>query len=353
YSGALDAGLNASTLINDAPIVFDDMKLEKAWRPQNYSKKFFGPTRLREGIVHSRNLVSIRVLDRTGIDKGRNHMLKFGFDARDIPRNLSISLGSPDVTPMAMARAFSVFANGGYLIDPYLIQTISNQDGEILFEHNEIALCDNCEGKIAQEKLNETMLDEINTSIEADIVPQNQPESKAPVDELATQSTITYPPRVITAANQFISESFMQDVIKRGTGRRALTLNRQDLAGKTGTANEQKDAWFNGYQRNIVTHTWVGFDTPENLGRGETGGRAALPIWIDFMQVALENQPEFKRPIPAGIIVAEINRKTGKLAASNTTDAIMEYFLVGHLPAEESNETQATELDNDVADDLF
>ena len=347
YSGAINAGLTASTLLNDAPIVFDDAKLEKAWRPQNYSEKFFGPTRLREGIVHSRNLVSIRVLDRIGINSGRNHILKFGFDPNDVPGNLSIALGTPNVPPMAMARAFSVFANGGYLIDPYLIQKITNQDGEVLYEQDKVVLCDECEEKNKQKAIDDMILEN-----EENISMAYQSESTSSPEKPAEKQQV-YPPRVITAANQFIVESFMQDVVKRGTGRKALVLNRHDLAGKTGTTNEQRDAWFNGYQRNIVTHAWVGFDTPEAMGRGETGGRAALPIWIDFMKVALENEPEFKRPIPPGVVAAKINRKTGKLATAGTYDTMQEYFIVGNLPDEESAEIQATEIDNETVDDLF
>lgn len=345
YSAAIDAGLTASTLINDAPIVFDDDKLEKAWRPQNYSEKFFGPTRLREGIVHSRNLVSIRVLDRIGIDTGRNHMLKFGFDANDIPRNLSIALGSPNVPPLAMSRAFSVFANGGYLIDPYVIQSITNQNGDTLYEHPPVVLCDECEGKLAQEQEAEILSEDSDIDLKESMTDTGD-------DEGAVDNSI-YPPRVISAGNQFIIESFMQDVIKRGTGRKALVLKRNDLAGKTGTANEQRDAWFNGFQRNIVTHTWVGFDTPEAMGRGETGGRAALPIWIDFMKVALEGIPEYKRPIPPGVIAAKINKKTGLLANNNTRNTMTEYFLAGHLPKEEKDEDQATDLEENNGDDLF
>jgi len=342
YSGALDAGLTASTLINDAPIVFDDAKLEKAWRPQNYAEKFFGPTRLREGIVHSRNLVSIRVLDRIGIDRGRNHMLKFGFDANDIPRNLSIALGSPNVPPMAMARAFSVFANGGYLIDPYLIETIKDPSGKVLYQHEKVVLCDECDGKLAQlETQNQEQSKEITT------------ETQEATKQDAEDSNTLYPPRVISAANQFIIESFMQDVIKRGTGRKALVLNRADIAGKTGTANEQRDAWFNGFQRSIVTHAWVGFDTPETLGKDGTGGTTALPIWIEFMKVALENTPVYKRPVPAGIVAAKINRKTGQLASQNSKNTRIEYFIAGHLPKEESNDIQVNDLDNDIEDDLF
>lgn len=364
YSGAIDAGLTASTLINDAPIVFDDIKLEKAWRPQNYSEKFFGPTRLREGIVRSMNLVSIRVLRRLGIDVGRNHMLKFGFDPDDIPRNLSIALGSPNVTPMTMARAYAVFANGGYLIDPYLIETISNQDGDIIYQHEKVVLCDDCEGKIAQQKANDLMLEnsqdtvqeivlnpdlETNPDVSSEIVLNEILE----ISELEKPVSIIYPNRVLPAANQFIVESFMQDVIKRGTGRKALALNRTDLAGKTGTTNDQVDAWFNGFQRNIVTHAWIGFDSPEPMGRAETGGGAALPIWIDFMRVALEEIDTYKRPIPPGIIAARINSDTGELAKSNTIHTALEYFTVGNLPKEENIDGQATEINDETVDDIF
>ncbi len=347
YSGAIDAGLTASTLINDAPIVFDDAKLEKAWRPQNYSEKFFGPTRLREGIVHSRNLVSIRVLDRIGINRGRDHMLKFGFNPADVPKDLSIALGSPDVTPLDMSRAFSVFANGGYLIEPYLIESISNQDGEVLFQQPQVVLCDECEGKIQQQQIDNLIAE--NDENEQVIDGSTNDEQQYP-----SQESMVYPPRIISAANQYIIESFMQDVVKRGTGRKAQTLNRRDLAGKTGTTNEQIDAWFNGFQRNNVTHAWVGFDSPEGMGRGETGGKAALPIWIDFMKVALENEPQFTRPIPPGLVAANVNRKTGKLVLNNSTDSIKEYFLVNQLPEEEkSGSAEGTDLFNESGDDLF
>ncbi len=341
YSAAIDAGLTASTLINDAPIVFDDKKLEDTWRPQNYNMKFLGPTRLREGIVHSKNLVSIRVLERIGIDRGRNHMLKFGFNPEDIPRNLSISLGTPNITPLEMSRAFSVFANGGYLIKPYLIETITDQNGKVLFQQPKVILCDDCQPKLT---------DENESQIEMEVNIQEK-DNDSTQQEL--ESDTIYPPRVISAANQFIIESFMKDVIKRGTGYKAMALKRHDLAGKTGTTNDQRDAWFNGFQRNIVTHAWVGFDTPEEMGRYETGGRAALPIWVDFMRVALEGVPEYQRPIPPGVIAAQINPTTGKLAAPGSSNTMLEYFLVGHLPEEESTEAQAIELDNETEDDLF
>ena len=353
YSGAIEHGLTASTLINDAPIVFDDDKLEKAWRPQNYSEKFFGPTRLREGIVHSRNLVSIRVLDQIGIDNGRNHMLKFGFDPKDIPRNLSISLGSPNVPPLAMARAFSVFANGGYLIDPFVIESISNQSGEIIYQNPQVILCDDCQ--LVEDEQEEVLdLDKQEESLAIEFERINQQKLESEEDQVTNEEELkSYPPRIISEENQFIVESFMKDVVRRGTGVKAMALGRKDLAGKTGTANEQRDAWFNGYQRNMVTQVWVGFDTPETLGRGETGGRAALPIWIDYMKVALENEPEFNRPTPPGIIAAKINKDTGKLASKNAPNTILEYFIPGKLPDEESEDIQATDIEQDTVDDLF
>ncbi len=354
YSAALEAGLTASTLINDAPIVFDDIKLEKAWRPQNYNQKFMGPMRLREGVVKSKNLVSIRVLDRIGIDAGRNHMLKFGFEADDIPRNLSIALGSPNVPPLAMARAFSVFANGGYLINPYLIEEIHNQKHEIIYQHDLVVLCDDCEEKRAYEEqlAEDDKQEQAAVIIEQQETPalENDNKQKTEVFERKT----FFAPRVISAANDFIIESFMKDVIRRGTGVRAMALKRQDLAGKTGTANEQRDAWFNGFQRTIVTHAWVGFDTPETLGRRETGGHVALPIWMDFMREALKDVPEFKRPIPPGVIAARIDKTTGKLTDKKGAGTMMEYFLAGHLPAEENtDDPQAEDIEDEDVDDLF
>ncbi|MGJ8664494.1 MAG: penicillin-binding protein 1A, partial [Marinicella sp.] len=272
YSGALEHGLNASSIINDAPIVFEDDQLERTWRPENYSEKFFGPTRLREGIVKSRNLVSIRVLRHIGIRTGRDHILKFGFNPDDVPGDLSIALGSPNVPIIDMSRAFSVFANGGYLIEPHLITSITNQSGETVYQHQAIQVCPECQL---------TELSDPEQNLESELEPTDLSWT-APEDPTAPIA-IKPAPQVIPPENQFIIESFMQDVIKRGTGTKALALERGDLAGKTGTTNDQMDAWFNGYQRNVVTNVWVGFDTPQPMGRGEVGGRVALPIWIDYM----------------------------------------------------------------------
>lgn len=341
YSGALQNGLNAASIINDAPIVFEDDRLERTWRPENYSEKFFGPTRLREGIVKSLNLVSIRVLRAIGIRNGRNHILKFGFNPDDVPSDLSIALGSPNVPIIDMTRAFSVFANGGYLIDPYLIQSISNQEGEVVYEHRGAQVCPDCI-VVTDTTGDESDGQELNT--ESDLSPQ-QNDLLNMNDEAPPE--IIPAPRVIPAANQFIVETFMKDVILRGTGTKALELERRDLSGKTGTTNDQMDGWFNGYQRNVVTNVWVGFDTPTPMGRGEVGGRVALPIWIDYMRVALANEPEFQRPVPPGLIQARVNPETGKLLPPGDNTGHLEYFMVGNLPEEESAE------ETPEYDDLF
>lgn len=329
YSAALDHGLNAASIINDAPIVFEDELLERTWRPENYSEKFFGPTRLREGLVKSRNLVSIRVLRQIGIDQGREHVLKFGFDPKDVPRNLSISLGTPTVPVIDMSQAYAIFANGGYAVKPYLIKTIGIQNGEQIYQHQAAAVCEECPPP--------------------DLTSPSEPQNSEPsaAEQATTEPAIKPAPRVISAENQFIIDSFMKDVIRRGTGTRALSLKRQDLAGKTGTTNEQKDAWFNGYQKNVVTNVWVGFDTPDTLGRAETGGRVALPIWIDYMRVALQNEPEWQPPIPPGVVAVNIDKTSGQLVKRGTPNSISEYFMSNNLP------TEKIQQEKPKYDDLF
>jgi len=372
YSAALDAGLTPATLINDAPVVFEDEKLERVWRPENYSQKFYGPTRLREGLVNSRNLVSIRVLDQIGIRAGRQHVLKFGFNPADVPADLSLALGSATVPPLAMSRAFAAFANGGFLIEPYLIERIEDSDGQVIEYHQPVIACENCPPERPQDQLPETapssQPDKSSASTTDNKPLKNEPAAETTADNQEDQISLPAQPpaarrapRIISPANQFIIESFMQDVIKRGTGRKAMSLGRNDLAGKTGTANEQRDAWFNGYQRHLVSNVWVGFDTPTPLGRGEVGGRAALPIWVEYMKTALKNQPEWKRPIPPGVVTAWIDKTTGALTDSSNPNAMLEYFMAGHLPpaADTSDETgtlsqQSEALENEeTLDDLF
>jgi penicillin-binding protein 1A len=328
YSAAIAAGKTAATLINDAPIVFDDPGVEDEWRPENYSHKSYGPTRLREALTHSRNLVSIRLLHAIGVPFALEHIAKFGFDTEELPHNLSLSLGSAEITPWQLARAYSVFANGGFLIDPYFIESVKTYGGEIIFEAEPLTICLECEEKEEEVVTDETIVSEWE---------QEEPEFPDseitnPVFEEVDETETLYASRAITAQNAWITNSMLRDVIKLGTGRRALQLNRTDLAGKTGTTNDQHDAWFSGFNSNVVTISWVGFDKFQPLGSRETGGRAALPMWIDYMKVALEDMPESIMERPKGLVNVRIDPDTGQLANANNPNAIFEVFRIENAP---------------------
>jgi penicillin-binding protein 1A len=306
YSAALEKGFTPASMINDAPVVFDDPKLESTWRPENYSGEFFGPTRLREALYRSRNLVSIRILRAIGASYAADYAERFGFTASQLPKDLTLALGSATVTPMQMAKAYAVLANGGYRVEPYFIYAIYDASGEQIFTADPAIACPQCP---------ET-LDAINT-------PEAVP--------------INLAPQVLTPQNVWLMTSMMRDVIQRGTGRKARVLGRTDLAGKTGTTNDQKDAWFSGFNHALVTTAWVGFDKLEPLGRGETGGRAALPVWIDYMAVALEGVSEQKQEPPEGLVTVRIDPATGLLAGSGQTDAIFETFREENVPSKSSD----------------
>ena len=335
YSAALAKGKTTASIVNDAPIVFSDAELERDWKPQNYSEKFFGPTRIREAMVNSRNLVSIRLLREIGIPYATGHISSFGFDPAELPGNLSMALGSASLTPISIVRGYSAFANGGFLIDPYFIEQIVDARGIVRFATSPKVVCKECKF----DQGNETEQIEPEEKVEPRFRPlQLETEENLQVteqeasQELNMVSIPTPAPRVISEQNAFLIRSMMMDVVRRGTGKKAMELGRNDLAGKTGTTNEQRDAWFSGYNDEIVTSVWVGFDSHEPLGRNEVGGKAALPIWIDYMRVALQNVPDRTPEIPEGIIQARINPETGLLARIENRDAIMEVFDMGSLP---------------------
>ena len=323
YSAALEKGLTPATIVNDAPIVFDDPSLERKWRPENYSRRFYGPTRLREGVVNSRNLVSIRVLRQIGAAFGRDYATRFGFEESELPADLSLALGSAAVAPIAMARAYSVFANGGFLIEPYFVERVTDQFGEILFEATPTIACERCLNPIEEPRLTAVAFsnssDELRELSLEEMRPPRQREA----------------PRAISEPNSFVITDMLRDVVRRGTGRRALSLERSDIAGKTGTTNEQRDAWFSGFGGGITTTAWVGFDQTLPLGEGEIGGRAALPMWIEFMTTALAGRPEAKHEAPPGVTRARIDAKSGRLVRVTNDRSIMEYFLAGRLPDSE------------------
>ncbi len=324
YSAALENGFTPASIINDAPVVFDDPGLERAWRPENYSGRFYGPTRLREALTHSRNLVSIRLLQAIGVRTAVDYAELFGFSRQQLPRDLSLALGSASATPLQMARAYSVFANGGYLVDPYLIARIHDSQGELIFEANPQTVCRECE-----------QLNDVEAAIVEPVV--NAPDSES--GEALVQVEPAVASRVIEARNAWLMQSLMKDVVKLGTGRKALQLGRGDIAGKTGTTNDQRDAWFSGFSPALVTIAWVGFDNLAPLGNGETGGRAALPMWIDYMREALNGVPEIEREPPEGLVTVKIDPDTGLLASSNLPSAIFETFRVEDVPQASSAST--------------
>ncbi|WP_076593065.1 penicillin-binding protein 1A [Herminiimonas arsenitoxidans] len=254
YSASLEKGLSPSTIINDAPISFDAGQTGgQPWEPKNYDGKYEGPMTMRKGLAKSKNMISIRILHKIGAKYGQEYITRFGFDADKNPPYLTLALGAGSVTPLQMAAAYSVFANGGYKVSPYLISKISDANGKLLSE-------------VKPDKAG----DEAN--------------------------------RAIDARNAFLMDNMLKGVVTSGTAIKAMSLKRTDLAGKTGTTNDSFDAWFAGYQPNIVGIAWIGFDQPKNLGNRETGGGLALPIWINYMQKALKDVPMVERTVPEGII---------------------------------------------------
>ncbi|MDX1459707.1 MAG: penicillin-binding protein 1A [Xanthomonadales bacterium] len=332
YSAALERGYTTASIINDAPIVFDDPELERTWKPQNFSEKFFGPTRLREAMVNSRNLVSIRMLRDVGVPFAREYISRFGFESAELPPNLSMALGSANLTPLSMARAYATFANGGYLVEPYYIKTITNGDGRVIYRSNPTLVCENCPAE-ADAALPSAESDRDEPAFRPLALGNRDGEAAEPdAVSLDPASPPRYAPRVISEQNAYLVRSMMMDVIQRGTGVKAMELGRSDLAGKTGTTNEQRDAWFSGYNNDVVTTVWVGFDSHEPLGQLEVGGRAALPIWIGYMAEALRDVPDQPPPLPDGVAQARIDPESGLLARLDNPDAIMELFQAGQLP---------------------
>jgi len=305
YSAALDSGYTAASLVNDAPIVFVDESVDKVWRPKNDTNTFLGPIRMREALYKSRNLVSIRLLQAMGVDRTIDYIARFGFNKQDLPRNLSLALGTATLTPLEIATGWSTFANGGYKISPYLIERIDSRSGETLFTANPPRVPQGAEDQ-AGIAAPEQPIDTTGLPGEA---PTATGEGAAAI---AAPGAPAVAERIVDARTTYILTSMLQDVIKRGTGRRALALGRTDLAGKTGTTNESKDAWFSGYNADYMTTVWVGFDQPESLGRREYGGTAALPIWMKFMGAALKGKPSHAPAEPPGIMSLRVDPVSGR-----------------------------------------
>jgi len=326
YSAALEHGLTPASVLLDAPIVLEGNGSEDSWRPENSTREFGGPTRLREALVHSRNLVSIRVLKEVGIPAAIDYLSRFGFDPRTMPHDLTLALGTLEATPLEVAAGYAVFANGGYRVPPYFIDRIEDATGKVVWRAEPRMVCTQCDEGSPPAPPGATL--RISNPVQAQPA-QADTTRVEPAPLPAAQAA----PRVISAQNAYVMADMMADVIKRGTGRRALSLNRSDIAGKTGTTNEAKDTWFNGFTKNLVATVWVGFDQERPLGEAEEGARTALPIWIQFMREALQGVPEQPRTMPEGIVTLRISPETGTLVSAENPDGVPELFLVDHLPA--------------------
>lgn len=373
YSAALEKGYTPATIINDAPVVFEDAKLETAWRPENYSGKFFGPTRLRWALTHSRNLVSIRILQDIGINHTVNHAGQFGLNTYNMPRDLSLSLGSAVLSPYQLASAYTAFANGGYRVEPYFIDRIEAADGSLVWQEARTILCDDhC--LVTQATIDEKPTpasDDTNEPLEEPALAETEanPEGVAEAAPGEAPDTVEkyvppaprYAERILSPQNAWLMHSMLGDVVRYGTARKALTLGRKDIAGKTGTTNDQKDAWFAGYSPKRVAVAWVGFDEVETLGRAEVGGRAALPIWIEYMREELKGVPTVYPERPEGLVSIRINKKTGERTHAGDPDAIFETFREQYAPKEIGTGSQTADPYNsqnrsgsqEIYEDLF
>ena len=341
YSAALEAGYTAASIINDAPVVFDDPGIEDIWRPENYSGRYFGPTRMRVALYKSRNLVSIRLLHGMGIPFALKHIKKFGYNVDQLPHNLSLALGSGAVSPWQHASAYCILANGGYRVEPYFIDRIEDVDHNVLFQADPLVVCRDCEKNQGADKSDAAESSQDAQTWEPQVL--LTPPGLADTNEASTaaqEHTPRIAPRVVNAENIWIMNSMTRDVIKKGTGRGALVLKRDDVSGKTGTTNDQRDAWFAGYNPYIVAVTWVGFDNFQPLGNYETGARAALPMWIKYMRVALQGVPETILERPPGLVMARIDPETGQLASPENPDAIFEVFRSRYAPKKTEQEQE-------------
>ena len=330
YSAALEHGNTLATVILDAPVVIRSAELEAVWRPLNYSGRFYGPTRMREALVRSRNLVSVRLLlFETGIGNAVRHIAKFGFGDAALPRNGSLALGGGQTSPLDMAQGYATLANGGHQVQPYVLDAIFGPDGNTLYRAEPAIVCDRCVANAPVAGFNDDLIEEMSLEEMAVVIETYMPDATISPE---LYEGINIAPQAITLQNAFLVQDMMRDVVRRGTGRRALVLGRKDLSGKTGTSNDRRDAWFGGFNADLATIVWVGYDDDLPLGPGEEGSRTALPIWIEFMRIALAGVPENQMPMPEGIVSVLIDRDTGCPARAGQDNTTFEVFREEHVP---------------------
>jgi penicillin-binding protein 1A len=362
YSAAFERGFSPASIVLDAPVVFRD-RAGNVWRPQNDAGNFAGPMRLREAMVQSRNLVSVRLLDAIGVDFASRYITQFGFSKESLPPNLSMSLGTSSLTPISIARGYSAFANGGYLVDPWFVDRVLDRNGVELSKTNPGRACRACAGRISQQRAS-TVVDGFDFGSAPAPAPAPDPgavdgegdeAAAAPPPPPEPEGPLNLAPRAIDEGNAFMIHSVLKDVVKRGTGRAALVLERDDIGGKTGSTNEHRDAWFSGFGGDLVTTVWVGKDDFKTLGRGEYGGKAALPIWIGYMRVALEGVPVVEPVPPPSIVTAAISPSSGRIVPEGTPGSIPEYFKVSDYERITSSGGYESEpaLSNEEAFDIF
>ncbi|WP_367971162.1 PBP1A family penicillin-binding protein [Vibrio scophthalmi] len=367
YSAAIDKGLTLATLINDAPINQWDKSQGTAWRPKNSPPTYVGPTRLRVGLAQSKNVMAVRVLREVGLDETRQYLTRFGFDINEVPRSETIALGAGSLTPMKMAQGYSVFANGGYYVEPFYIDHIAGPYGDIEYQATPKQICQqDCP------EINPTANDfnEQDIALETELDANGEAVAQEP----------QYAPQVISEQSAFLVREMMYSNIWgggnwregtgwNGTGWRGQKLERRDIGGKTGTTNDSKDAWYNGYGPGVVAVAWVGFDDHSrklgrttrnaNLGKdqitgAEAGAKTAQPAWIDFMRTALSLSPEKEKAIPEGIVRIRIDRDSGLLTNKFDGSSMFEYFREGHQPTEYvSEELTDTIYTSDESEGLF
>ena len=312
YSAALERGFTPATLVNDAPIVLPGgggAEGDEEWRPQNITRKFYGPTPVREALVRSRNLVSIRLLRGAGVGFVTRHMSAFGFGPEALPANLTLALGTGQVTPLEMARGFAVFANGGYRVSPYFIEQVADTAGRVVYTAAPPLACPDCASS-----------------------PVAAGDGSAPAASTGPVSPERRAPQAISSANAFIMTDMMTDVIQRGTATRAKSLGRTDIAGKTGTTSDRRDTWFVGFNADIAAAVWIGFDQERSLGESEEGGKTALPMWVYFMEEALRDKPPHRQPEPPGVVRMWVSRETGQPSRAGAPGALFEAFLEQYAP---------------------
>ncbi len=347
YSVGLEHGMTAATIFNDAPVVIEDKHLENTWRPENASGKFYGPTRLRKALYLSRNLVSIRLLRDIGIDTAINGVGRFGIDSSTLPRDLSLALGTYVMTPLEIATGYTVFANTGYKVEPFIVDKITDSQDNIVFQETPFVVMPEVENEPTP-LLTPTVTVETVENATTQLEDPSLLLTPIALDNNTTQIPAARPaPRVMDERVAFIMSSILRDVVARGTAKKAQVLERNDIGGKTGTTNGPTDAWFSGFNPHLVATAWVGFDSNKEIGRREYGGTAALPIWIDFMREALKDIPEALPQQPNGLVTVSIDPETGDVTTPNNPKGIEEIFLEENVPTR-SIETIVEEEEKNV-----